>query len=384
MAPPRPTRLLVVGGCVAVLALVAVLARPGTAVDEQAVSRARASLAPPSAPSAPTAPEVGPVTGDLVVRADGVDGLRLGMAADEVVAAGFSVQEGSYDGCRRVLPGLADSGPGPGAAAWLVDGTVEAVTVDDRAGRGPSFLGPGLGDPLAAVAAVERADARRTTTSVPWQRAPVVREVVLVETAPDRRAAFADLTGDGLVDHVQLRSDRGAGCATAQERRASAEAAALPELTVDGWGPVRVGAPLGDAAAVVDLQPDRDDVTTPLGRCRLVLADGEPGLVYLVVGPDPADPGGEPVVRSVAVDAGVTDTGLAVGAPADRVQDAYPGITRAFLEDRWEQGLVAEWQLSDGVLRLAPTREQARVVEVDGMLRGPHNVVGMVQLGVGC
>ncbi|WP_380168015.1 hypothetical protein [Jannaschia sp. R86511] len=382
MDRPPPTRLLLVAGAVAVLGVLAVLVRPGTAVDEQAVSRAVASPAPASAPATPSLPVAG--AGPLVVRADGVDGLRLGMAADEVVAAGFSVQPGSYGGCRRVLPGLADAGPGPGTAAWLVDGVVEVVTVDERAGNGPSFLGPGLGDPVDDWAALAGAEVVTLTTEVPWQAAPVAREVVLVVPSRGRRAAFADLTGDGVVDHVQLRTDRGARCGAAQGRLLEAQRTGLPPLTTEGWGELRVGTPLAEADALVGLQPGREDVATPLGRCRLVLADREPGLVYVVVGPDPARPDAGPVVRSVAVDAGRTGTGLAVGAPADRVQDAYPGVTSAFLEDRWDQGLVAEWQLPDGVLRLAPTREQVRVDEVDGVLRGPRNVVGMVQLGQGC
>lgn len=389
MPPPRTSRLLVVAGGVAALAVAAVLVRPGTAVDEGTVAAAQASLAPVVAPDMAPSPDPGPA--DLVVRAEGVDGLRLGMSLAEVAAAGFSVQERAYDGCRRVLPGLADAGPGPGVAGWLVDGTVQSVTVDERAGRGPSFLGPGLGDRLADLP--EGADPVRapTSTTVPWQGDAVVGEVARVETGADRQASLADLSGDGVVDHVQLVTDAGSRCAAAAAQRTTAEEASLPVLTATGWGPVRIGTTLAEAATLVDLQPlvdlqrGRDDVATPAAaRCRLVLADEEPGLVYLVVGPDPARPGDGQVVRGVAVDAGRTDTGLAVGDPAEQVQQAYPGITEAFLQDRWGQGLVAEWQLPDGVLRLAPTREQVGVVEVDGVLRGPRDVVGSVQLGPGC
>gem|GEM_PF-4089789 len=382
MPRPRTSRLLVVGGCVAALAFIAVLVRPGTAADEGMVARAQASLAPAVAPSAPAPVAAGPA--DLVVRAEGVDGLRLGMAVDEIVAAGFSVQDRAYEGCRRVLPGLADSGPGPGVAGWLVDGSVESVTVDARAGRGPSFLGPGLGDPMDELPQGDGLQRVLTSTTVPWQPEAVVGEVARVATGPGRQAALADLSGDGVVDHVQLVSDAGARCAAAFEQETAAEQAALPRLTTAGWGRVQVGTTLTEAATVVELQPGSDDVATPAGRCRLVLAGEEPGLVYLVVGPDPADREGEQVVRAVGVDAGMTDTGLAVGDTAQRVQDAYPGVTSAFLNDRWDQGLVAEWQLPDGVLRLAPTREQVRVSAVDGVLRGPRNVVGMVQLGPGC
>lgn len=364
------------------LALAAVLVRPGTAVDEGTVARAQASLAPSVAPGAPPPRDPGPA--DLVVRADGVDGLRLGMAVDEVVTAGFSVQERAYDGCRRVLPGLAASGPGVGVAGWLVDGTVGSVTVDDRAGRGPSFLGPGLGDRVGDLPQGDGLLRVPTSTTVPWQREAVVGEVARVATGPDRHAALADLSGDGVIDHVQLVTGSGGRCAAAFEQETAAEQAALPPLTTTGWGQVQVGTTMAEVATLVDLQEAADDVVTPAGRCRLLLADEEPGLVYLVVGPDPADPEGEQVVRAVAVDAGGTDAGLDVGDPAERVQDAYPGVTRAFLHDRWDQGLVAEWQLPDGVLRLAPSREEVRVSDVDGVLRGPRNVVGIVHLGPGC
>lgn len=383
MSRPR-LPLLLVAGAVAAVAVGAVLARPGTAADEGTVVAARASLAPSTAAPRPSLVPEAPVRpgADLVVRADGVDGLRLGMGADEVVAAGFSVQQASYDGCRRVLPGIADTGPGQGVAAWLVDEEVAAVTLDRRAGLGPSFLGAGLGDRLDDLPRGSGLVRTSTSHPVPWQQAPVQVDVASLAPSPGRRASFADLTGDGTVDHVQLRTDAGARCATAYEARTAREQATVPVLRDDGWGEVAVGMPLERAETLLDLRPRVDGATGPSARCRLVLGEDEPGLVYLVVGPGP-DTAAD-VVRAVAVDAGATDTGLRVGEEPERVQDVYPGITAAFLEDRWDQGLIAEWQLPDGLLRLAPSREQVRVAQVDAVLTGPRNVVGFIQLGPGC
>ncbi|MGJ7441554.1 hypothetical protein [Aquipuribacter sp. MA13-6] len=384
MARPRPARLLVVAGCVTALAVVAVLVRPGTAADEGAVARAQASLAPPSAPAAPAVPDLGPGD-DLVVRAEGVDGLRLGMGADEVAAAGFSLPPRSYDGCRRVLPGLADTGPGPGVAGWLVDGEVVAVTVDARAGSGPSFLGAGLGDRLDDLPDGEGLVRASRSHPVPWQSAPVRVDVASFVPSPGRRASFVDLTGDGTIDHVQLRTDEGARCGRAYDEGTEADRAAVPVLRPDGWGEVSVGMPLAEAGERVDLQPTAAALGDR-GRCRLVLGDGVPGLAYLLAGLTTSSGAreGTYVVRAVAVDAGATVTGLRVGDPAEQVQEHYPGVTSAFLLDRWDQGLVAEWQLPEGPLRLAPTRERVLVPDVDAVLTGPRNVVGTVQLGPGC
>lgn len=384
MARPRPSRLLVVAGCVVALAVVAVLVRPGTAVDEEVVASARASLAPPSAPAVPAGPDRGPGD-DLVVRAEGVDGLRLGMAADEVAAAGFSLPPRSYDGCRRVLPGLADSGPGPGVAGWLVDGEVVSVTVDSRAGHGSSFLGAGLGDPLDDLPGGSGLVRTSRSVPVPWQPSPVRVDVASLSPSPGHRASFVDLTEDGVIDHVQLRTDVGARCGPAYDAGSAADLAAVPVLRPDGWGQLTVGMPLAEAGELVDLQPTAAAVGER-GRCRLVLGDDVPGLAYLLAGLATGGGAleGTYVVRAVAVEAGGTVTGLRVGDPADEVQEHYPGVTAAFLEDRWDQGLVAEWQLPEGPLRLAPTRERVRVPDVDAVLTGPRNVVGAVQLGPGC
>jgi hypothetical protein len=141
---------------------------------------------------------------------------------------------------------------------------------------------------------------------------------------------------------------------------------------------------LQDAAGLVDVADGTGPAGVPAGTaaCRLAMSDGEPGLLYLVVLAD--DGRGDAVVRGITVDAGRTDAGLAVGDPAERAAEAYPGLTTAFLEDRWTRGLSADWQLPGGELRLWPGREQVTVVEVDAVLRGPRDVVGLLQVGPGC
>ncbi len=387
-----------------VLVVAALLARPGTAADDAAVEATRASLEADDDETSATPLPPGPLPdGVAVVRADGVDGLRLGMSTAEVVAAGFSVSVQGAGGCLRVSPGLADDGPGPGVGGWLVGDRVAAVHVDDRSGSTASYLGPGVGDDLADLVAVmgparpgdvvdragqqDRAGLLRASTrvTVPWQEAPVVVDVAWVRPSPEVRVAFVDLTGDGVVDHVQVREDVASGCAEAERASRSAEVAALPVLDLQGRGPLRLGTPLSEAARLVDLRDARDlgegDADDSPRACRLLLGDGEPGLLYLVL----VDAGpGEAVVQGITVDAGTTEAGLKVGDPAARVVDAYPGITEAYLDDRWRQGLSADWQVPGGVLRFWPTREQVTVVEVDAVLRGPRDVVGLVQVGPGC
>lgn len=377
------TRTAVVVGA-GVLLVAALLARPGTAADDAAVEATRASLEATPVPTAAPVPDDPLPGGTAVVRADGVDGLRLGMSAAEVVAAGYSVQAQPVGGCRRVSPGLADTGPGPGVAGWLVDERLAAVSVDDRSGTTASYLGPGIGDTLDDLP-TEGLLRAATAVPVPWQEAPVSVDVAWVRPSPGVRVAFADLTGDGSVDHVQVREDAAEGCPVAERDAREAETAALPVLDLQGRGDLRIGTPLPEAAALVSVVDEGDSANGAADdgapSCRLAMGDGEPGLLYLVL----ADAGpGEPVVRGITVDAGTTDAGLAVGDPAEQVAEAYPGLTTAFLEDRWTQGLSADWQLPGGVLRLWPSREQVPVVEVDAVLRGPRDVVGLLQVGPGC
>lgn len=385
-APAR--RLWFAAAALAVVVAGALLARPGTAADEDVIASARASLEPaPVAPLEAPSPPAPPVDGALVVRADGVDGLRLGMSAAEVVAAGFAVQQQAYDGCRRVLPGLADNGPGEGVAGWLVDDRVAAVTVDRRAGEGSSFLGPGIGDPLDDLPAGDGLLRAGTDVRVPWRDAPVRLDIAWVAPDPGSRVSFVDVDSDVVIDHVQVLADAGRGCAEAYRDAVEAEAAQVPVLDLGGWGDLRLGTPLAEARGLVSLQDDREtragtgqegasSAEDDQDRCRLLLGDDEPGLVWVVVG--------DGVVRAVAVDAGRTDAGLNVGDPPERVRDAYPPITAAYLGDRWQQGLGADWQLPGGILRLSPAREQVRVPDVDAVLTGPRQVVGVMQVGEGC
>ncbi len=361
------------------------LARPGTATDEAAVEATRASLDAVPTPSAAPVPQDPLPGGTAVVRPDGVDGLRLGMSAAEVVASGYSVQAREVGGCRRVLPGLDDRGPGPGVAGWLVGDRLAAVSVDDRSGSTTSYLGAGVGDPLGSLP-TDGLFRGMTPVLVPWQEAPVQVEVAWVRPSSGVRVAFADLTGDGLVDHVQVREDAAAACPVAEMEARQAEEAELPVLDLQGWGELRIGDPLSAATALVDVVDEGDpaDGAARDGRpsCRLALGDDEPGLLYLVLADDGTGAG--PVVQGITVDAGRTDTGLSVGDEAVRVKESYPGITAAYLDDRWSQGLSADWQLPGGVLRLWPGRQQVPVAEVDAVLRGPGDVVGLIQVGPGC
>lgn len=380
--PSRTTVALVLGGCA--LLAVAVLARPSTAVDDEGVAAVRASVeAVPEPVDAPQPGEPLPA-GDLVVRPEGVDGLRLGASSAALVAAGYSVQARAYGGCRRVLPGLADTGPGPGTAGWLVEDRLAAVTVDARAGQDvSSFLGPGLGDRLDDLPGDGLLRAT-TGVDVPWQERPVQVDVAWLRPSEAVRVSFADLDEDGRIDHVQVLDDAAVGCAEALEASTAAEQQGLPPVDLGGRGPLRVGMALTEAAEVVrlvDATPSDPGTGATAPPCRLVLADDEPGLVYVVVS---ADSSGTEVVRAVTVDAGATDTGLGVGDPAEAVGGAYPGVTTAFLTDRWEQGLSADWQVDGGVLRLWPGRERVRVPAVDAVLEGPRDVVGLVQVGPGC
>ena len=375
------TAVLLGGG---VLLVGALLARPGTAADDEVLEATRASLdAVDPSPSGAPLPEVPRPGTTTVVRSDGVDGLRLGWSVQEVIAAGYSVATDADGRCRRVLPGVADAGPGPGLSGWLVGERLAAVTIDDRIGATASFLGPGVGGRLddLPTAGLLRAS---TPVQVPWQEAPVAVDVAWLRPSPEVRVAFADLTGDGRVDHVQVSEDAALGCAAAANDARAAAVAALPVLDLQGRGDLRVGATLEEAQAVVEVQEQGEAAAAAPDdgpSCRLAMGDDEPGLLYLVV--SDAGPGG-PVVQGITVDAGRTDAGLAVGEPAERVGEAYPGITTAYLQDRWGQGLSADWQLSGGVLRLWPTREQVPVVEVDAVLRGPRDVVGLIQVGPGC
>jgi hypothetical protein len=203
-----------------VLLVAALLARPGTATDDTAVEATRASLeaAPPASSGAPV-PSAPLPAARAVVRADGVDGLRLGMSAAEVVSAGFTVQVHAVGGCRRVSPGLDDTGPGPGLSGWLVGERLAAVSVDDRTGVTASYLGPGIGDALDDLPSDGLLRAS-TGVLVPWQPAPVVVDVAWLRPDPSVRVAFADLTGDGSIDHVQVREDVAEVCPVAERAAA--------------------------------------------------------------------------------------------------------------------------------------------------------------------
>ncbi len=379
MNRPRPVRPLLAAACVAALVLAAVVVRGGTAVDGAEVAAVQTSLDPAptvtDVPAAPPLPE-----GALLVRPDGVAGLRLGMATAEVAAAGFAVQAPQVGGCRRVVAGAASPVPAAGVSGWLVDDEVVAVAVDARAGRGSSFLGAGLGGRLQDLPSGEGLRRSTRTVAVPWQAAPVTVALVQVAPAAGVRVTFTDLSGAGQIDHVQVLGDAGAGCGPTAAARAAALSVSLPPLEPDGRAGARVGRTLDAVRREVSLEPAVP--AAQVGRpCRLVLADGEPGLVYLVVSPDDA---GRDVVRAVAVDAGSTSAGLRVGDPAERAAALHPGITTAFLQERWEQGLIADWQDEAGTLRLAPAREQVVLPDLDAVLQGPGLVVGQVQVGPGC
>jgi hypothetical protein len=380
---PRTSRLVVVAAGLAAVVVAAVLARPGTAADEDQVAAAREALAPAPATQLPS-PAAPLPAGVLVVRPDGVDGLRLGMGTAEVVAAGFVVQEQTYDGCSRVLPGLADAGPGQGVAGWMVEDRVAAVTVDERAGEGSSFLGPGPGGRLDDLPPGDGLLRAATSVQVPWTEPPVVVDVAWLRLPGGTRVSFADLDEDRDIDHVQVLGEAADGCAEAYRAALAEQEAATPVLDLGGWGELRLGMPLQRAREIVSLQDDpvtgpgstAEPLDGPGGGCRLLLGEDEPGLVYVVVA--------DGVVRGIAVDSGRTDTGLRVGDPPERVRDAYPGLMTAFLLERWQQGLSADWQLPEGTLRLSPRREQVRVPSIDAVLTGPRPVVGLTQVGPGC
>ena len=380
------TRTAVLVGA-AVLLGGALLARPGTAADDAVVEATRASLeATAPAPSDAAVPDAPLPGGTTVVRPDGVDGLRLGMSTAEVVAGGWSVGTEAVAGCRRVVPGSGrPAGRGRACrAGWWTSGSP----------RSPSTTGPAAPPPTWA-----RASAARWTTSppatssgstsevvVPWQEAPVVVEVARTTPGPGTQVAFADLTADGRVDHVQVRTDAAAGCAAAEQEAREAELAALPVLDLQGRGELR-GRDAADRGAHAGAGGRRGR----LGQ-RLRRATGRRRAAWpcptasrgCSTSSSPTTGPGEPEVRGITVDAGRTDAGLAVGDPALEVASAYPGLTAAYLEERWGQGLSADWQLPGGVLRLWPGREQVPVVDVDAVLRGPRDVVGLVQVGPGC
>lgn len=368
--------LLVATG--AVLATV-LLARSGTAVDDAVVAEVRASATAEDAgrpgPTAPDAPAVVP-DGRVVVRADGVDGLRLGMTRQEVVSAGFVVGGRSYGPCTPVVPGLADRGPGQGVRAWLVRDRVAAVTVDDRVGDAASFLGPGPGDPLAELDGVPGVLFGDLRVAVPWEAAPFRVDVAWVRPTQDVRVAFVDTRGDGTVGHVEVRSGAAADCARLQRDAQAADAAALPVLEPGGWGEVRLGRPLAEVPTTVRLQ--REAVTGQ--GCELVLADEQPGLVLVVLR--------DGVVVAVTVDEGEVVGGARVGDPAEDVRDAV-GPSTSYLLQFWEQGLSADWQVPDGAggtvrVVLRPALERVPVPDVDAVLVGPRPVLGSVELGDGC
>lgn len=385
MTPPSPTRpvLARVGPAalvLVVLVVAALLVRGGTAVDEDEVAAVRSSLAPAPVASPSAGPVPPPPAPTVDVRPDGVDGLRLGMTAAEVSASGLVVQADGQPDCRRVSVGPQSAVPGSGVSGWLLDGQVVAVTVDARAGRGSSFLGVGVGGRLQDLPSGEAVRRSRAAVDVPWQPEPVRLALARVRSGAGVAVTFADLTGSGVVDHVQVLADAGAGCAPAAAALRARQVRSLPPLEPDGRGEVRVGRLLEDVRQEVSLPPAVP--AAQVGRpCRLVLADEEPGLVYVVVSPDDA---GRDVVRAVTVDAGATARGLRVGDPAERVAELYPGLTTSYLQQRWGQGLIADWRDGSGTFRLAPAREQVVVPEVDAVLRGPGLVVGQVQVGPGC
>lgn len=274
-----------------------------------------------------------------------------------------------------MLPGVSDAGPGPGLAGWLVGGRVAAVTLDPRVGRTSSFLGAGLGGRLVDLAGSPGVVYRGTLlTPVPWQSAPVPLDVTWVAPVGTSgvTVSFVDTLGDGHISHVQVRTVEGGLCARTYRDTLQAQAEQLPPLDLGGWGELRLGAPVADAMRLVDVRPPRVDDP----RCSLLLSDGEPGLAYLVVS--------QGRVVGIAVDAGTTDAGLRLGEPAEAVREAYPEVTTAYLGSRWEEGLAADWQYPDGQIRFSPTLERVRVPDVDAVLTGPRDVVGLVQVGPGC
>lgn len=377
---PGPRTLGLLGACVAVVVAGALLARGGTAADDVQVREARASVeAVPTRPAPAPEPSAPLPAGEVVVRADGVDGLRLGMSAAELVTSGWSVQQQPVAGCRRVRPGLSVPGPGEGVSGWLVGNRVAAVTVTDGAGASSSFLGPGPGGRLADLPSGDGLRRSTWAVPVPWQPGPVLVDVARSDPAPGVRASFADLDADGTIDLVQVREDAAAGCPAAAEEQQQAEASALPELGLTGRGQLLVGTPLARAAQVARLAAGSATGTPP--PCRLVLGEGEPGLLYVVVA---ADAAGQEVVRAVTVDAGEMASGLAVGDTAEQVARVLPGLTAAYLQERWRQGLSADWQVDGGQLRLWPRREQTPLTALDTVLVGPRDVVGLVQVGPGC
>ncbi len=349
------------------------LARSVTAVDGEAIdaareaARAEASVPPPSSLPTPRA------DGRVVVRPDGIDGLRLGMSAEEVVAAGFVVERWrNSDGCVRIAPGLADTGPGQGVTGWLYGRQVAAVDVDDRVGDGASFLGPGPGDPLADLQGVEGVLWGRVRVPVPWQEAPQVVDVAWSRPRPDVRVGFTDTTGDGRVDHVRVSTDAAAGCPEAHEAVLEREVHGLPEVGAAGWGRLRLGSTLGEVPHDVQLQ---DDGVTGEG-CELVLSDHEPGLAYVVLR--------DGVVVAVAVDRGRHEAGFAVGDDPEALRAAVPGLTTSYLGQFWSQGLSVDWQVDGEPVVLSPRREQVLVPGTGASITGPQPVLGTVRVGPGC
>lgn len=370
--PPRrrPARVLLVAVGAAVLVVGVLLVRPGTAVTE-------ADLVPaPSGSAEPSEPAADPVPAAADLAAGPFFGIALGDSTARLEALGYRLGTPAA-GCTPVVPGPLAPGPGQGFTAWAVDGRLASVALDVSAGS-PSPLAELLGRKLADLAAAPAALRQVSLVPVRWSDRPVA--VSLVEL-PGRgvQVLAADVRPDGAVDHVELSIPAADRC----DAVLSATSVSSTLLGFAGWGPVVLGTDETSLREEVVVSPAEGrvlrvdpDTGAVLRRCRTLVVHDPPGpaSVLLVDG----------MVRSVSIDAGGTEAGLRGGDGAAAVTRAYPDITTAYVESRWEQGLAVSWQYPEGELRVYGGPDRAPVPGLDAEIDGPGPVVVRVEAGGSC
>lgn len=388
---------------VAVLLVGVLLVRPGTAATE-------ADLAPAPAPApASSVEKAEPVPAVADIAAESIFGLTLGETVSDLQQGGYRLGAG-IGGCTPVVPGPGPSGrsPGPGLTAWAVDGRLASVALDTSSGSTSSLAGL-LGRSITELAlsplalpGVATGQPGVTAVEVGWDAAPVAVPVVTLTAAlpatvgssasgSSRSSASgssgtdaavvlaADVRGNGTVDHVELSTP------AAQRCDAALRAGAVDTTPLGYAGRGAVVLNMDEAAlrqvvavspadgSVVRLDPGTGEL---LRRCRTLLVHDPPGLASVLLA--------DGKVQAVAVDGGATAAGLRVGDDAAAVTRAYPDITTAHVEDRWQQGLAVDWEFPEGRLRIFGGPRRVPVPGLDAEVVGPGFVVVRVEVGGRC
>ena len=262
------------------------------------------------------------------ITVDGLRDARLGQPVTEddtawVDEPRWAMHADPTSDCRFVVPTSDVGAPGMAVAGWVVDGRLASVMVMQPDYRIPYVTTPygiAMDDGLGAAALLPDAELTTEELDEPARPRPdrdtVLRELrVVTVPAGGREVLWSDLGGDRGIEYVEVREPSAAQCVLGDHFEPPAPPDA-PTVTPVGWGEVRLGRPVAELAELGLVEPEAGFTRGPCAVHSPTDAGRDAGLSSVEVL--------DGRVAGVAVLAGRTEQGLAIGARAGDVQDVYP------------------------------------------------------------